>query len=83
MRESVSLVLAKSDNVPPHPPVWVVSVFLGDQGDMRILSKSQILGWLESLVTRSDVNEPHRGRDCSSTVRRSSYFLSASPTQML
>jgi hypothetical protein len=76
MRESVSLVLAKSDSVqaPLPPPVQVVNVSWVDQGDTSVLSKSQILSWLERSVTRSD---------CSSTIPRNSYLLSAGPTQML
>jgi hypothetical protein len=73
MRESVSLVLAKSDSVqaPLPPPVQIVNVFWGDQGDTRVLSNSQILSWLKGRA------------DCSSTVRRNSYYSSAGPTQML
>jgi hypothetical protein len=76
MRESVSLVLAKSDSVqaPLPPPLQVVNVSWGDQGDTRVLSKSQTLSWLERSATRSD---------CSYTIPRNSYLLSAGPTKML
>jgi hypothetical protein len=83
MQESVSLVLPKSDNIPSYSPMQVVRVFLEDYINIRVLSKLPILGYLESLVTRLDANKLHKGRDYSSIVQRSWYFLSASPTQIL